>query len=46
MMADIKSEYTNITTDLKEIKRIIREHYEQLCINLINWTNSSKHTNY
>lgn len=36
MLADIKNEYTNTTTDLTGMKRIIREYYEQLRTNKLD----------
>lgn len=47
-ITNIRNERINITTDPMDIKRIIKEHYQQLSftqlINQMNWVNSSKDT--
>lgn len=36
-MTRIKAEGENITTDFVEIKRIIKEFYEQIQVNKLTW---------
>ena len=36
----------SVTTDLTDIKRNKKQHYEQLYTNQLDWTNSEKDINY